>query len=160
MKTLISVAALLASVHAFAMPSVGDDALYDVTTTTTGQIDKGTLEFQLILFNATTHQFLERQILTGNGQTSTQEQMVDESTLASDTAIGFILSNCTMANGTLETITVPAGTFNTCAMQSNSDAQTGTLWLTNVAFGFAKEEITFQNGTKMTLELRSQKLGQ
>ena len=65
-----------------------------------------------------------------------------------------IFPQCTAAGGTLEAITVPAGTFQTCHMTQTDPAQgyTGNFWVMDVAFNIVKS-IEDQNGEVMTMEL-------
>ena len=59
--------------------------------------------------------------------------------MAEDGAV--VLANCVDQGGTLETITVPAGTFDTCKFILDDAKSKGAIWVGAVPFGWVKQEI-------------------
>lgn len=114
MKALIISSIALFSSAVMAMPAVGDSASYTITA------DGQTLtqKIQLTAFNPSTNTFTQLETTTFQGQTQQETSSVAASDLMSDAQADYILSKCTSAEigGTLERITTPAGTFNTCAV--------------------------------------------
>jgi hypothetical protein len=95
------------------------------------------------------------------GQTSSQDQTLASTSLLTDLQAQEIVANCSSVNGTLATITVPAGTFNTCAAPQNNNGETGTVWVADVTFGIVQESLTnASTGQQITIQLQSQASGQ
>jgi hypothetical protein len=148
------------NISAFAMPTVGDQALFAVTDTTNGQNYTGTVEIKLVSFDAAAKQWDEQELITVGGQTNTRQQTLTTDQLLTDASVQGILNNCTAYNGTLQTITVPAGTFGTCALPDNGNGQTGTVWVSNVTFGIVQSDTTnSSNGEHTVLKLISSSAG-
>ena len=73
-----------------------------------------------------------------------------------DTTIDAIVANCTSAGGTAQSISVPAGTYNACAMNFDNQDSKGTVWITQVPFGVARVDTTIkENGVQVSALLRS-----
>ncbi len=151
---LLSCVALMFCVQttAFATPKVGDFAQYQLN------IQNGANSMDLTLIREILNQdasgnFLVRQIIQlpdGNQQTSENLEGADQ--FLSDATIDGLLGNCASAGGALQTITVPAGSFETCAVPFSNDAETGTAWIGKVSLGLvqiqttSKEDGTVTNG--------------
>lgn len=134
MKTILVTLATVITSAALAMPAVGDKATYNGTTIQAGTTYNFVVENAIISQDATTGFFNIDQTLTYNGQTQVKSIQEDPANLPTDAAVSSYLTNCTMIGGKLETITVPAGTFDTCSVTTD----TGTLWIAQVPFGIAK----------------------
>ena len=156
-KALASVLVLFLSASAFAMPKVGDDALYDVTKTQGDSTVKGAYETQLVSFDSAANVFNEKITVTVNGQSQSQTQQVDPSGLLTDDQVNEAMSNCSAFGGKTDKVTVPAGTFDTCSLQTSDGS---TIWISNVSFGLVKEVATAADGSAVQFELRSQRMGQ
>jgi len=156
MKTSLILSAIFAfSSSAFAMPSVGDDSVFALTNTMNGQTVTGTVEIKLISHNTSNETWDERESITVNGQSQTQDQSVATSQLLTDATAQQILASCASIGGKAQSITVPAGTFNTCSIPSSSNGSTGTVWISTVTFGVVQSDETASNGEHVVLKLVS-----
>jgi hypothetical protein len=146
---------------ALAMPAVGDDVIFSSVGATTGTTTTGTFEMKLASYDSNSGKWLEKQITTQNGVSKDQNQQIPTSALLTDSNVALILANCAVMKGTLQTITVPAGNFSTCAIPSTSEFSNGTLWIAKgVVFGIAQEDFFLPDGTHTVLQLVSQTIGQ
>jgi len=152
MKSIVLVAALFSSAVAFAMPKVGDYAMINVSL---GGSAIGTLENEVVQFDAAKNQYLLRSTQDLMGQRKSNDTW---GAGVSDQLINDILTNCSAKGGTPQSITVPAGAFATCALPVNSGGSTGTMWVGMVPFGIVKADIT-NSGNQIGEELASFKLG-
>ncbi len=139
MKTIFAtLAALLVSVSAFAADlQVGTTANYTVTATQAGATMTGALNYVVTGYTATTNMYQVQSTFTSGAGSQVQLQDIDGKNLN----IGpGILSNCAMYGGTLESVTVAAGTFSTCHLVNVDAAQNlvGHYWVGDVAFNFVK----------------------
>ncbi|MBC7369983.1 MAG: hypothetical protein H7326_00355 [Bdellovibrionaceae bacterium] len=156
---LVSAAALLVSVSAFAMPKIGDQALYALDYTVQGTANTGTYENEITGFDASTGMFTVHTIV----KLGTQSQAQDEqsNSLLDDATVGQLIANCAAQGGTTEAVTVPAGTFNACALPISGDDFTGKAWVAaGVSFGMVKMVQNKTDGSVVTLDLQSFRLGQ
>jgi hypothetical protein len=138
MKMILSALAILGfSTLALAMPAVGDTATFTGSVVSQGQ----TIPFQNVIaltqFNAANHQYMQSSVVTSSdGKVLDQQSSwVNETDLLTDATVTSLLANCAAQNGVLETVTVPAGTFNTCKITD----QEGAMYnVSNVPFGIVK----------------------
>lgn len=148
MKLVLStLAALVLSTVAQAMPAVGDTAAFDGTTVTQqGQPIAFHTVITLTQFDASQNAYMQQSTTTANGiQPVVQQKWVGAQDLISDATVQQILGNCPAAGGTLETVAVPAGTFNTCRIVDND----GSIYNVGaVPFGIVKAQ---QGQTNMAL---------
>jgi hypothetical protein len=160
-KFFVLVSVLVMSSAAYAMPNVGDDAVYTVSATESGQTVNGTMEFKLMSQDASTGNWGEQVTTVINGQSNVQTQSMTSQQLVTDAQAQTILANCAAVGGTPANITVPAGAFSTCAIPSSSNDGTGTVWVADVAFGVVQEDVTNPtSGEHVVLQLQSQSAGQ
>lgn len=155
---LLPAVTLLTSSVAFAMPSVGDQALYDATLSKAGAVTAATAELELVSLDAANQQFQEKTTIVANGATQSNTKTVEASSLASDEIVTQVLATCSEIGGHLETITVPAGTFDTCALPSDASTP-GTYWVSHVSFGVVKQDFTNSSGVHIVMVLRSFRKG-
>jgi hypothetical protein len=143
-----------------AMPTLGDDVVFSSVTVNASAVVTGTFEMTLTAFDSTAQTWTESQITTQNGVAKTENQQISSSALLTDSGVQTILTGCVGMGGTLQKLTVPLGTFSTCAIPSKSDFSNGTLWVAaGVAFGIVQEDFTQTDGTHTVLQLVSQTLG-
>ena len=147
---------------ALAMPNIGDEAMYAASVTQAGQTVTGTVEFKLMSLDTGTNYWSEQITTDFPGQSTVQNQSVSASELMNDTQIQALLQNCAGAAGVLQTITVPAGTFNTCELPANDAANgtTGMVWIGEATFGLIQEDMTSADGKHSVMQLQSQEAGQ
>jgi hypothetical protein len=161
MKFIVGAVIVLSSAAALATPAVGDYVKYDVQVTQGAQVVTGTLERELTGFDAGAQAYAEKQTTTVNGQVQTQESTVAASDLINDAGIANILNNCAAYGGSAGSVTVPAGTFNVCAVPVNNNSQRATYAVTTVPYGFvAADVVTVSNGAHTVATLDAYKAGQ
>ncbi len=148
---------IFVSIHAFAEPVTGDQVSYTLTHVKGEWVDNVfsmTKEVLAIDDNAQTVSV--RQIYSQNGKTLSNQTAAapagsvaypDDATIATCGIISY-----PGQTGLPETITVAAGTFNTCHIVLDNNA--GEFWAAAVPFGFVKSVNTNSTGT-MTVELTS-----
>lgn len=124
---------------AFAYPTIGDEVVF---TASTG----GTLTLSNGGFDGNTWTIFEDDGAGGAGFVNwTDDQIYHHADMVQ------ILTDCVQSGYVLESTTVPAGTFQTCKVQT----PTGVNWLGDVPFGSVKIE-----SSGVTLELQSFQNGQ
>ena len=157
MKTLaVAVSMFVMVPSSFAMPNVGDEALFDYTVTQNGETQTGTLEARLVSFDQTKNQYDETYTITLNGTTQTGDFPMDVTDLLTDAQLADILTHCEAHGGSHESVTVPAGTYDTCAIPYTADNASGTTWYGNAKFGVIQDVDHDTNGETETYKLRSQ----
>ena len=110
----------------------------------------GTLEVALVAKTATGFK-MTATTKFDNQPSDHREEDVNTDDLINDEMISYLLANCAAQNGQLQNVTVPAGTFNSCAITNENS----TIWIAQAPFGFVKRtELTPENYT-VTLELQS-----
>lgn len=149
MKKLFVVLGLLVGSTAMAMPAVGDSADYNFTLDQEGFVLTGTLQMKLTAYDSMKKTYTRETTTTIAGQTSTSTDDTPEADLLTDAQVDAEIANCVSLGGTLEPVTVPAGTFDTCAL---GDTAGNKQWTAKVPFGIAKGEL-MQEGAKISLEL-------
>jgi len=164
MKMLIGVLVLLASAAALATPAVGDYVKYNISVTPAGSTTAvtGTLEQQLMSFNATTNQYDQKNTTTITGGTATvQEGLVNAADLITDAGIAQILGNCSSFGGTSASAVLPDGSHtNGCAVPVDSTTEHSTYVVVKVPFGiFAADIVSKANGNHTIATLNSYKVG-
>ena len=156
---LVSAAAFLVSVSALAMPAVGDQALYNLNYTVNGTVNAGTYENEITGFDAATGMFTIHTIVTMGKQVDAQDEQ--SNSLLDDATVGQLIANCTAQGGALESVTLPAGAFSTCALPISGDDFSGTAWIASgVPFGIVKMVQNKNSGAVVALDLQSFRLGQ
>ncbi len=156
MIRLSALALLFVSTTAFATPKVGDFAMFDTAISLNGQAVQGTVSVELMNFDAA-QGYLQRQTVEFPGRAAevTEEWMTEDNFL-SDETIDMALANCPAAGGTAQTITVPAGTYNTCAIKFDNEQSSGIIWVGKVPFGIVRlDNLTKSNGMVMSSQLKT-----
>lgn len=128
----------LAAIVAEATPALGDKSVYDVTLSRGNQTLTGTVTFELTNYNKAANSWTQTSTTDFNGQKQTQTETIEAKDLLEDSSIDYMLTNCAARGGTTETITSPAGAFQTCAVPVNNANGAGTVWVAKVPFGYAK----------------------
>jgi hypothetical protein len=156
--------AFLAAGSAFAMPSVGDLAVYkgiQITNNGTTAIPF-TLQSTLTAHDATKKQFTQVDTTTVDGKEQTQTSAVDETQIMTTAAMEDLVAHCADNGGTAERVKVKAGSFDTCKFNQDNG---GTANIGVVPFGLVKAHLVDVDAqTKATTttdaELDSYKVGQ
>lgn len=143
-RFLLLAATLLIGTSAFAAyPALYDTTDYSGQLTTNGVQHAIALRFQASAFDAATATYdVTQSISYDNGTPQTNVQKQEAKDMFSNALYGQYIQYCGQIGGKLETVTVAAGTFDTCAAPVNQNGQTGTTWVGNVPFGIVKTQIT------------------
>ncbi len=130
---------ILFSVNAFAFPALNDLVKYEVTQKdSNGTIAAGTMEVQLVEFNATDNTFKQRTTTTMKGQPQVEETWVKKEDLVTDEQITNMLAMCAQIGGKTEMVTTKAGHFDTCMMTTDDNNALANVWLGSAPFGVIK----------------------
>lgn len=156
MIRLSALALLFVSVSAYATPKVGDFAMFDTAISLNGQSAVGTVTVELMNFDPA-QGYLQRQTVEFPGRAAeVSEDWMSEDSFLTDETINMALSNCPAAGGSYETITVPAGTYNTCAIKFDNEQSQGVIWVGRVSLGIVRlDNLTKANGMVMSSRLKS-----
>ncbi|HEY8279907.1 MAG TPA: hypothetical protein VIH99_09800 [Bdellovibrionota bacterium] len=156
--SILTTAGLFVAISASAMPNVGDQAVYDVTSTQGGQSTKFAYVMEIVSYDAAANKFLQQNKYQIPGQPERVEtEWKDASEYVSDATVDDVLANCRDYGGTPQTIKVPAGTFPTCKLPVSDQKRlqiAGSMWVAKVSFGIARSDTT-ENGQHTLVELRS-----
>lgn len=143
MKAFIVFALAAMTTVAFASPKVGDSATYSASAS--GMDFSMTLK--LTAFNASANSFTKETVTSMMGQEQVESEEVATEDLASDEALSMVMALCESdaIGGKLASVTVAAGTFDTCEIV---DAQSGAIQNIGVVpFGlvkFTSPEVTLE----------------
>ncbi len=152
-KSVFTIASLFLCLNAFAMPSVGDQAVYDTTVTQGENVYPMVSIFDLLEMDLANQRALVRQTTKMDGQPDeVEEGWQDSNQLPTEEMMTMLLAQCVQQGGKNESITVAAGTFDTCAMPESGG---GTIWLGVAPFGLVKAYLPSKEGNTLKLELRS-----
>ncbi len=156
MISFLFVLLALTSTSAHATPKVGDYAAYDMIFAKGGSRYQIDFSQELLQFNPANNHYFRQETFTLPGLApDVRQTWLPASDFLSDENISLILNNCSSSGGNLQNITVPAGSFQTCAMPHHSEESAGTIWIANVPFGFVRLEATYENGVLQTILLQS-----
>lgn len=133
MKALLMASLLIVSASALAMPKVGDSALYRIQT----QGMTFTQKIELVSYDASDDTFVQKETTTHQGQSQVEVNNVAASDLINDQTADLMLQYCqSQMGGTLQNISVTAGTFATCSVYD--PASQSQVWMGKVPFGMVK----------------------
>ncbi|MFS4458503.1 hypothetical protein [Bdellovibrio sp. HCB2-146] len=163
-KNFLLGAILLGAIQAWAYPKVGDKAEWAGTIVSgdgTSVAVKVTKE--VMSFNETTKKWTVKEEKTIGDKMETETNEV--SRLYSSEDYTKVIAMCESKGGKLESITVPAGTYNTCSYtksdKGKDDDETVTKWIGDVPFAIVKKVKDDKEDKEVTtLELQSVTLGQ
>lgn len=133
MKSLLALSISVFSSALLAMPSVGDMAIYKIKTSGLEIIQK----VELTSFNSSTNSFTKKETNSVMGQESTNIETVSADELNTELQLQGVLAYCesSQISGKIETVTVPAGTFKTCGLDTGEQ---GKANVAVVPFGVVK----------------------
>lgn len=147
MKMMIILATLAFAAIAQATPTVGDYSKFKMTVSNGQQSVVGSYEVALVGQEESGYKMSST--TTFPNQPAEYSEVVPADQLATDSDLTAVLSSCAQYGGKTEQTKVPAGTFTTCAMPT----QTGMIWMGQVPFGVIKQTQKTQEGYLVTLEL-------
>jgi len=141
----VFLAVSLFSFSALAIPSVGDFAKYEISQGANSLF----LSQEIKAIDSNKGLVTVEVSLEQNGKSQSSVSDVDLKTIPTAAALESAIKNCVQIGGTNETVTVKAGTFETCKVPTEN----GTINLGLVAFGLVKVVGTTDDGQPMTAEL-------
>lgn len=144
-----------AGLAADATPAIGDKSVYDVQLAKGSQKAVGTMTLELTAYDASMDTWTLVTTTSVNGQDRVTTTPTKSENLISDAMIQHVLTNCEGSGGKTDTVSSPAGTFAACAMPLKSDGSTGTLWVSQVPFGYSQWSTTETDGTTVLGLIRS-----
>lgn len=163
MKLFISSLVLFLAANAQAsMPSVNDVSHLVGTYTSQGKTLPTDLKLSVLSFDAASQTYMVQQVYSLAGSVAQDEQKpTSAAEMISDAFINDVLTNCMSYGGTIEQITVAAGSFQTCRLTSNDSSSSSITWVGYVPFGIVKAEIHAADGSyDMTFDLADYQFGQ
>lgn len=161
-KNFLLGAILLGATQALAYPMVGDKAEWNGTivsedgTSVAVKITK-----EVTAYNETTKKWTVVEEKTVGDKVETDTDEVRK--LFSSDDFAKVIAMCETKGGKLETVTVPAGTYDTCTYMKtdDDDEETTQKWIGDVPFAVVKKVKDDKEDKKVTtLELTSVTLGQ
>jgi hypothetical protein len=114
--------------------AVGDYSSYKLTLTSDGIIEEGSAVQKITSYNAATELFEMRTVTEIAEEVNVFEDWFKQGESLSATIAASVLATCEADGSILETITVPAGTFQTC----RKDFESGQIWIGIAPFGYIK----------------------
>jgi len=155
MKTILFISSILISTLAQAAPVTGDYVRYKLTTMAYGQSQTSEQKIEVIGVNATDGTYTTRvSILYAGTVISSTEETSD---LISATESENTLDHCSEMPSdiaSVETITVPAGTFKVCHIKTEQNGTKMDQYMGKVLFGLVKSSIVdTTSNTSVVFEL-------
>ncbi len=146
-----------------ANPKVGNMVKLDLEVTAAdGKKATAVMTVELKQYDAAGKKWLQARTLELPGKPAdTQQGWVPEENLLNDADIQAILTDCVKDGGKLEKVTVPAGTFDSCASSFDEEDAVGTVWFAKSVWGIVKQDITEKaSKVRTTMALKAQRAGQ
>lgn len=129
------------------IPAVGDEVEYSLEWHyTDGSIQTGSLIYRLTSYDHVTKNFKWETV--SNGHSISYD--ISAETLATNYYSATVITNCKQVSGTVEMVSVPAGTFQSCAYQYVTEGQQQKGWSGIVPFSLLKQVIHWPEGQWMT----------
>lgn len=152
MKSIVFIALALAGQMVLAFPKIGDSATFKGLYTGGGGGEMAFTQKLTLVGQNSGGWTLRSELTADNGRQQSDENTVPASDLLSSEQVAEILSICPQAGGALENVTVPAGTFQACAIPQ---ARNSKIWIGNVPFGIVKQIQIDEEENNVTVELES-----
>jgi len=141
--------ALLGATASAVEPSVGDYAAYSVNGTTEDAL--------LLAHDPANSKFQIRRTRQGSPSV-TADSWVSASQVQEGTQLQTNLLICRSLKGTVESVSVPAGTFTACRLQFVREGKTETTWIGHVPFGVIQSR-TWESEAWVTRSLTQYRFG-
>lgn len=155
MKIMITIlTTVLAAAIAQASPNVGDTSEFAYTDVSNGTRLEGSYSRAISAMDATTLTVVEDVTFAGRPQ-GHSEVVMKSTDILTPAQIQVWLDYCAQNGGVKETLSVPAGLFETCHTQ----IENGSIWLGQVPLGIVKQEGTRVDGSVYSMELRTFSFG-
>lgn len=156
-KIFVAATVVFASSFAIAYPMVGDKVEYQGTVKKDPHPEQPiNIKMEIKSFDAQKQEWIVQQDTTIGGQTYSETEDVDASDMFTPERVQYILTNCVARGGTLESVTVAAGAFDTCKMAKTTTEESKEIWIAAVPFGIVKMiEHDIEDGEHFSVELQS-----
>lgn len=164
-RLAISLATLLFTLQSFAFPAANDEANLTGTIAVNGESFPARYNQKFIeAKNNGAELLFHSQFYIENDLASEEMVWRKLEDLITPDLVTMILAYCTQQGGTNETVTVPAGTFETCKLPTEGEAlgirlfsdatSTGFIWVGMAPFGLVKlQQVDFDGQTTIALDL-------
>ena len=117
-------------------------------------------KLEIIEFLPERGEFLVRQEAGVDGSSWSKTEFMSEDSLLTREVVQNMLANCESLGGQTTSVIVPAGQFNSCALMSEDEESSGTVWLADVPFGLVQADtISKADGNRTILKLESVHFG-
>jgi hypothetical protein len=131
MKKFLPVLVLLLGSWAQAFPGVGDHVVFEGTESS----QPVRYEFTVTAHYPASARWIVHYVRSVNGVVVEDKLEVDhDGDLPTASEVANTLANCAALGGVPQTVVVPAGSFNACAMSDGGE----TAWIGDVPFGLVK----------------------
>jgi hypothetical protein len=138
MWTFMTLSFLASAAQAASGPAINDTAIFSGTAIIKGQNTIVSAELRLLQFDASKDVFLKRSTWSLSEQTDSQDEWVESKQILSADVAKGIVESCADFGGKPELITVPAGQFQSCRMDSEDETSIGQAWIAAVPFGIVR----------------------
>jgi hypothetical protein len=156
MKTFAFACSLLLSSIALAYPAVNDSVTFNATEVKDTETNQAVLQIHLAAYDSAKDAYQQVSSTTTKGKTTSNEEWVAASELFNKETYTQVSGNCDQFGGKIESVTVAAGTFETCAIPNEDKNESGVYWIGDVPFGIVKAELTDKaTSAKTTYELQA-----
>lgn len=114
-------------------------------------------ELRIIDYDANRYEFLVRTTIAIDGNPSRHEEWVPGGDILTSESAGLIVESCREQGGQMEILSVPAGKYNSCRIDSESRSSTITTWYAAVPFGVIKQHTVAKEDSAVSsvIELES-----
>lgn len=155
MKTILFISSILISTLAQAAPVAGDYVRYKMSTLAGGYTQVSEQKIEVIGVNANDGTYTTRVSILFNGNVIAQSEETSDILSASESENA--LDHCSEMPAdiaSIETITVPAGTFKVCHIKTEQNGTKMDQYMGKVLFGLVKSSIVdTTSNTSVVFEL-------
>ena len=150
-SSLLVLSLSLSATPAFASPKLGDHVEYTANVTDAGKTTVASVILELVQAEGT--KFLQRTTVAYPTQApKVTDEWKETKDLLSDADIDDAIKTCKK----METLVVPAGTFNACANDFDEADAKGTEWIAKVPFGTVRISYVLKaNNKAVDMQLKS-----
>lgn len=131
-------------------PLPGDFALFAGSGQINGQALPLSVELRVLALDETKNFFLKRTLTSFGGRLDTREEWLTGDGITTSAKGAEIITMCSLHGGRLELITVPAGRFQSCHVESQDEATYSEVWVGAVPFGIVRSVSRAKDGSVMT----------
>lgn len=156
-KLFVAATVVFASSFAMAYPVIGDKVEYQGTIKKDPNPEKAiNIKMEIKSFDAQKQEWIIQQDTTVDGRTYSETEDIDANDMFTPERVQYVLTNCAARGGVLESVTVPAGTFDSCKLTKANSEESKEVWIAAVPFGIVKMiDHDIEDGEHLAVELQS-----